>query len=227
MGGRSKQVQDLINQLQTDSQIPLLVAANCDSGGNGACADGTYIASGAQAEASRDTKVAYNAGLVSGREASALGVNVNFDPCVDILFNWRNTIVNTRAYGTNAEDVIRYSQAYLEGLTADCEMMRCIKHFPGDGVEERDQHLVLGVNDLSPEEWDDSFGRVYQYHIDNGVEMIAVPEENQPQPGGSRYLAGDPVGRIDHGFIEGPVGLQRHGHHRCQPHVRHVIRHAP
>ncbi len=181
MGGKSKQVQDLINQLQTDSKIPLLVAANCDSGGNGACADGTYIASGAQAEASGETRVAYNAGLVSGREASALGVNINFDPCVDILFNWRNTIVNTRAYGTNAEDVIRYSQAYLAGLTADCEMMRCIKHFPGDGVEERDQHLVLGVNDLSPAEWDGSFGRVYQYHIDNGVEMImaghiALPE---------------------------------------------------
>ena len=51
-------------------------------------------------------------------------------------------------------------------------MICCIKHFPGDGTEERDQHLVLGVNDLSPVEWDDSFGRVFQHHIDGGVEMI-------------------------------------------------------
>jgi beta-N-acetylhexosaminidase len=171
-GGKSKQVQQLLNQLQTDSKIPLLIAANCDAGGNGACSDGTYIASGAQVEATRDTTVAYNVGLVSGREASALGVNVNFDPCVDILFNWRNTIVNTRAYGTNADDVITYTDAYLKGLTAEREMIRCIKHFPGDGVEERDQHLVLGVNDLSPEEWDASFGRVYRHHIESGVEMI-------------------------------------------------------
>ncbi|MFN2229088.1 MAG: glycoside hydrolase family 3 protein [Anaerolineae bacterium] len=171
-GGKSKPVQALLNQLQTDSKIPLLIAANCDAGGNGACSDGTYIASGAQVEATRDTTVAYNVGLVSGREASALGVNVNFDPCVDILFNWRNTIVNTRAYGTNADDVIKYTSAYLRGLTAEREMIRCIKHFPGDGVEERDQHLVLGVNDLSPEEWDASFGRVYRHHIENGVEMI-------------------------------------------------------
>lgn len=171
-GGKAKQCQELLNQLQTDSKIPLLIAANCDSGGNGACSDGTYIASGAQAEASGDPVVAYNAGLVSGREASALGVNVNFDPCVDILFNWRNTIVNTRAYGTNADDVIKYTNAYLKGLTADTEMIQCIKHFPGDGTEERDQHLVLGVNELSPEEWDASFGRVYKNHIDNGVEMI-------------------------------------------------------
>jgi beta-N-acetylhexosaminidase len=171
-GGASGQVQALLNQLQTDAQIPLLIAANCDAGGNGACRDGTYIASAAQVEATRDTAVAYNVGLVSGREARALGVNVNFDPCVDILFNWRNTIVNTRAYGTNADDVIRYTSAYVAGLKAEGEMVCCIKHFPGDGVEERDQHLVLGVNDLSPEEWDASFGRVYKHHIDNGVEMV-------------------------------------------------------
>ena len=171
-GGQSPQVQALLNDLQRHSRIPLLIAANCDSGGNGACSDGTYIASAAQCEASRDPQVAYHAGLVSAREANALGVNVNFDPCVDILFNWRNTIVNTRAYGTNADDVIKYSSAYIEGYRSVPDMITCIKHFPGDGTEERDQHLVLGVNELSPEEWDASFGRVYRHHIENGVEMI-------------------------------------------------------
>jgi len=181
-GGTAKQCQELLNSLQVASKIPLLIAANCDSGGNGACSDGTYIASGAQSEAARDPQVAYNAGYVSAREAGALGVNVNFDPCVDILFNWRNTIVNTRAYGTNADDVIKYTSAYIEGYRAgaDGSMVTCIKHFPGDGTEERDQHLVLGVNELSPEEWDASFGRVYKHHIEHGVEMfmaghIALP----------------------------------------------------
>ncbi len=173
-GGKAKQCQDLLNSLQAASKIPLLIAANCDSGGNGACSDGAYIASGAQAEAARDPRVAYDAGYVSAREAGALGVNVNFDPCVDILFNWRNTIVNTRAYGVSADDVIKYTSAYIEGYRAGSngDMITCIKHFPGDGVEERDHHLVLGVNDLSPADWDASFGRVYRHHINNGVEMI-------------------------------------------------------
>ncbi len=179
-GGTAKQVQELINSLQEDSKIPLLVAANCDAGGNGAANDGTYIASGAQVEASGDIKVGYNAGYVSGREEAAMGVNVNFDPCVDILKNWRNTIVNTRAYGTNADDVIKYTNAYLEGLDQS-EVIKCIKHWPGNGTEERDQHLVLGVNELSVDAWEDSFGRVYRNHIENGVEMImaghiALPE---------------------------------------------------
>src|SRR5699024_12213934 len=105
--GRKKQViQNLLNDLQRHTKVPVLVAAICDSGGNGACKDGTYIASAAQCEAAQDTKVSYNAGLVSARESSALGVHINFDPCVDILKNWRNTIVNTRAYGTDAEAVI-------------------------------------------------------------------------------------------------------------------------
>lgn len=171
-GGTSAQVQELLNSLQAASKIPLLIAANCDSGGNGACSDGTYIASGAQSEAARDDSVAFAAGLVSAREETALGVNLNFDPCVDILFNWRNTIVNTRAYGTNADDVIRYTDAYVRGLRSERDVLCCIKHFPGDGSEERDHHLVLGENLLSVEEWDDSYGRVYRHHIDAGVEMI-------------------------------------------------------
>lgn len=179
-GGDAKQVQDLLNLLQENSKVPLLIAANCDNGGDGVCSDGTYIASGAQCEASGDPAVAYNAGLVSGREETALGVNVNFDPCVDILRNWRNTIINTRAYGTNADDVITYTSAYIDGLTQS-EVLTCIKHWPGDGTEERDQHLVLGINELGVDEWDDSFGRVYRHHIDRGVEMImaghiALPE---------------------------------------------------
>lgn len=172
MNGSPEQVQGLINELQGYSKVPLLVAANCDSGGDGAVKGGTYISSGAQSEASRDTRVPYLAGLVSAREETALGVNVNFDPCVDILENWRNTIVNTRSYGTNADDVIRYTSAYLDGLTAEREVIQCIKHFPGDGTEERDQHLVLGVNELSKEEWEASFGQVYRHHIERGVEMI-------------------------------------------------------
>lgn len=113
-------------------------------------------------------------------------MNLNFDPCVDILFNWRNTIVNTRAYGDNTDDVIRWTNAYVDGLRegGQGDVACCIKHFPGDGTEERDQHLVLGVNELSPQEWDESFGRVYRNHIDRGVEMImaghiALPEYQQ------------------------------------------------
>ena len=84
-----------------------------------------------------------------------------FNPCADIFMNWRNTIVNTRAFGDHADEVIANVRAYIDGLHQS-NVAACCKHFPGDGVEERDQHLVLGVNDLSVEEWDNSFRIVYQ-----------------------------------------------------------------
>lgn len=172
-GGKSEKVYELLSGLQRNSKIPLLIACNCDSGGDGAISDGTYIASAAQCEASGDEKLAYNAGYVSGREATAIGCNWNFDPCADILYNWRNTIVNTRAYGTKADDVIKYTSAYIKGLRQS-NIASCAKHFPGDGTEERDQHLLLGVNELSCEEWDESFGKVYKHLIDEGLMTIMV-----------------------------------------------------
>ncbi len=179
----SEEVYEFIKNMQDASKIPLLAAANCDNGGDGACTDGTFIASGAMTEAAESEKVAYNAGLVSGREEAALGVNWNFDPCVDILYNWRNTIVNTRAYGNDPDKVIKYTSAYLEGLKDSevGEIASCVKHFPGDGVEERDQHLVLGINDFEPSKWDDTFGRVYKHHIDNGLMSIMAGHIAMPE----------------------------------------------
>lgn len=167
----AQKLQKFINHAQSSSKTPLFIAANCDAGGNGAMKDGTYIASGAQVEASGSEELAYQVGLVSGREAKAIGVNWNFGPNADILFNWRNTIVNTRAYGSNPENVIKYDRAFIKGLN-ESDVLACLKHFPGDGVEERDQHLLLGVNDQSVEEWEESFGKVYQTAIDEGLPTI-------------------------------------------------------
>ena len=44
-------------------------------------------------------------------------------------------------------------------------MVTCLKHFPGDGWEERDQHIVIANNGLSCEEWDETYGKVYRHFI--------------------------------------------------------------
>lgn len=166
-------LQNFINYAQQKSKLPLFVAANCDAGGNGAVSEGTYIASGAQVEAAGDQSIAYNVGYVSGVESKAIGVNWNFGPNADILFNWRNTIVNTRAYGNDPEAIIKYNRSFIEGLR-ESNVMGCLKHFPGDGVDERDQHLLLSVNDLEVEEWENSYGKVYQAAIDEGLQTIML-----------------------------------------------------
>ncbi len=41
-----------------------------------------------------------------------------------------------------------------------------IKHFPGDGVDERDQHLLSSINSLSANEWMESYGTIYRQFIE-------------------------------------------------------------
>ncbi len=156
---------------QENSKLPLLIACNCDSGGSGACSDGTHIATAAACGAADDDMTAWNTGYVSGREGMAVGCNWDFGPVCDLLFNWRNTIINTRAYGKDPDLVIRNCKAYIEGVR-ESDMAVCCKHFPGDGVEELDQHLVMGVNSMECDQWDETFGRVYKEMIDTGIQSI-------------------------------------------------------
>lgn len=160
---------------QKNSKIPLLIAANCDDGGNGCCPEGTFVATQVECGAGAGTENAYHLGLVAGREASAVGCNWMFNPVSDIYMNWRNTIVNTRSFGGEVDKVINNARAYIKGIKDANPNMACTaKHFPGDGVEELDQHLALGVNNLSVEDWENSFGKVYRTLINDGLEAVMV-----------------------------------------------------
>ena len=158
---------------QQNSKIPLLIAVNCETGGNGICKEGTFVATEAECGASGDAETAYWMGKISGREAEAVGCNWNFAPIADIVTNWRNTIVNSRSFGKAPDIVLKMCKEYIRGVK-ESRVLSCVKHFPGDGVEERDQHLVLSINDMDCETWDKTFGDVYKGLIDVGVESIMV-----------------------------------------------------
>ena len=105
---------------------------------------------------------------MAGAECRAIGCNWAFAPIVDIHYNWRNTVITTRAFGNTPEIVIERAKEYFDGISAH-NMVCAIKHFPGDGVDERDQHVVTSYNTLPADEWDKSYGRVYRELIDHGV----------------------------------------------------------
>ena len=86
--------------LQTKSKIPLLIAANTEAGGNGACTDGTEIGLQIKIAATQDAHYAYEMGRVAGIEASAIGCNWSFAPIVDINYNWRNPIISNRSFSS-------------------------------------------------------------------------------------------------------------------------------
>ena len=182
------------NNFQKASRIPLLIASNCEGGGNGGVGGGTYVSCGAATAAGKDEDLAYQAAKVGGIEAMSIGSNWNFAPIVDLLYNWRNTIVQLRAFNHDVDETIRYAKAFFRG-ERECNVATCIKHFPGDGLEENDQHLMLGLNDMDCDTWMDTFGRVYKELIDDGV--MTIMAGHIAQPAWQRALADGPVADAD------------------------------
>ena len=72
------------------------------------------------------------------------------------------------------------TKAYLDGAHTNEGFCCAAKHFPGDGLDFRDQHVANSVNTMTCEEWDASFGKVYRNLIDNGLEAIMAGHIMQP-----------------------------------------------
>lgn len=175
----AKAIRQAHGVLQKESKIPLLLAANLEAGGNGICSDGTYYGRPMGVAATADEQEAYQLGFVSGREAQAVGCNWAFSPIVDIDMNFKNPITNVRTFGSDIDQVIGFSRQQMKGLHEN-GIATAVKHFPGDGVDERDQHLVSTVNSLSVPEWDESYGKVYKAMIEEGALSVMVGHILQP-----------------------------------------------
>jgi beta-N-acetylhexosaminidase len=165
--------------LQANSKIPLLLAANFERGGDGLAVEGTSLGTPMQVAATDDDSMAYRLGVVCGREGAALGANWAFAPIIDIDFNFRNPITNLRTFGSDPARVRRMGVQYVKGVQ-EYGVAASIKHFPGDGVDERDQHLVTSVNSLSCEEWDATYGAAYKACIEAGAMTVMAGHILQP-----------------------------------------------
>ncbi len=174
--------------LQGKSRIPMLLAANLESGGDGIGNEGTFYGRQIQVAASDNVENAYRLGVISGREGAAVGCNWAFAPVIDIDMNFSNPITNVRTYGSDKERVLRMASAYMKGCQENGVAVS-IKHFPGDGVDDRDQHLLPSVNTLSVEEWDATFGYVYKNMIERGAKTVMAGHIMQPAY--TRYFSPD------------------------------------
>lgn len=169
----AKDVVESVNILQNTSKIPMLLAANLEKGANGAILEGTNYASPLEVGATGDVAMAGRLGEICGAEAAAAGLNWAFAPIIDIDYNFRNPITNTRTFGSDPELVRDMGEAYVNAVQAH-GVAASIKHFPGDGWDERDQHLVPSCNDSTRDHWDKTYGAAYAKSIESGALTVMI-----------------------------------------------------
>ncbi len=165
--------------LDAAAKIPLLKAANLEEGGAGAMSDGTLFGWPMLSSASNDEAVVEKFATVCAVEGRRCGINLSFSPVCDLDLNYQNPITNVRSFGSDTDKIKRFTEKYVSSLQSR-GIAACAKHFPGDGVDYRDHHLHVTVNSLSADKWYDTYGRVYENLITNGLMSVMVGHIAQP-----------------------------------------------
>jgi beta-N-acetylhexosaminidase len=132
------------NQLQKDSEFPLLFAADFERGLGMRLNEVTGFPHAMAFGAAGTVEFARQSGRITAMEARALGVQWNWFPDVDVNSNPDNPVINTRSYGEDPSLVGRMAAAYIEGAH-EFGMLTTAKHFPGHGDTDVDSHLAVPV----------------------------------------------------------------------------------
>lgn len=130
----------LVNHLQQQSKLPLLIAADFESGLSTRFSGTTVFPHAMAFGAAGKTEYAESFGKITALEARAIGVDWNFFPVADVNSNPANPIINTRSFGEDPQQVGDMVAAYIRGARSN-GMLTTAKHFPGHGDTATDTHL--------------------------------------------------------------------------------------
>ena len=167
----------VIEEYQKYSKIPLLV---CMDGEQGVVGEKKHMMpSPLCIGASDDEELAYAYGATIAKETAGSGINWTFAPVADLSINELNLLVTQRAMGDRAEKVSHLLPAFIKGYQEN-GLFCTAKHFPGDGVDYRNQHIVKSENSLSKEEWFEQSGKMFKVAIDAGVDSVMVGHISLP-----------------------------------------------
>lgn len=159
--GSLEQRLDCIEHLQQlaleKSGIPIFFGADCEQGISYHCMFGTELPWQMAIGATQNTDYAYWAGVITGKEARASGLDIVFGPVADVITNTKNSIISIRSFGSDPNMVSEFVVNYVRGCQEQ-GVIATLKHFPGHGQVTEDSHLTLPIDSS-----DLSF--IEQYHL--------------------------------------------------------------
>lgn len=134
------EVAAMANQLQRDSDLPLLIAADFERGLASRVSSVPSFPDAMAFGAIGDPAWAEKFGAIVAEESRAIGIQWNLFPVADVNSNPDNPIINTRSFGEDPAQVGELVAAFIKG-SREHGMLTTVKHFPGHGDTGTDSHL--------------------------------------------------------------------------------------
>lgn len=154
-----------------NADIPILITSDFENGCGSMLKGLTPLPYLMSLGAANSEKLAYDYGKATALEARSVGANWSFSPVCDLNINKRNPLVNVRGLTDDVNLAIKLLPQVIKGMQ-DNGLAACAKHFPGDGLDYRDQHIVTTNNTLSFDEWKKKSGKVFEEVIKSGVYSV-------------------------------------------------------
>ncbi|GKX31495.1 beta-hexosaminidase [Vallitalea longa] len=164
---RSKRILDLTIQYNTG--IPVIINADLVNGAGSRLHGGVTFPHQMGCAATDSEDLMESMGEITAREGRANGVHWTFAPVMDPCINLNNPMMHIRTSGDKPEHIMKMNSAFIKGVQKSGMMAATAKHFPGDGLDGRDTHITTLINDLSREEWEKTYGKIWRNIIDSGV----------------------------------------------------------
>lgn len=161
---------DTMDALRAAADIPYLVSSDLE-GSRMSPSFGTEVPNPLALAAVDDVQASATIARIMAEEARAAGINWSFTPVLDINALFRSPIVATRGLGSDPARIRDHALAHIRELQA-AGVAATVKHWPGEGHDDRDQHLVTTINPLSIEDWHATHGMLYRTAIEAGVMSV-------------------------------------------------------
>ena len=186
----------LSNRMQENAKIPLLLSLDAETGIGMRFEDAINFPWAMAVAATGNPEYAGRMGVITGREARAIGMRHVYAPVLDVNNNADNPVINVRSYGENPEDVARFGTAFIAGIQSQ-NVIATAKHFPGHGDTNVDSHRGLPIIDHSRESLEKTELVPFRAAIKSGVASIMIAHIALPQIDGEEikplkeYRGGD------------------------------------
>ena len=170
----------LANRMQALAEVPLLTSLDAETGIGMRFEDAINFPWAMAVAATGHDDYARRIGVITGREAKAIGIHHVYAPVLDVNNNADNPVINVRSFGEDPEDVAKYGTAFIDGLQSS-NVLATAKHFPGHGDTNVDSHRGLPIIDHSRASLDKTELLPFKRAVDAGVGSIMIAHIALPQ----------------------------------------------
>lgn len=203
-------IRKKIKEYSENSKIPILFQEDYESGLGHNVAGMSRLPNMMAVGAANSTELAFQYGNTISSEARSLGFNWLLHPVVDLNYNYLSSLVSTRCMSDDPDKTIKLVSQQMRAMQTN-GVAATIKHFPGDGVDFRDQHTVTTINSFDREKWDQTFGKVYKALIDSGaasvmIGHISLPAYQSPNQDGT-YMPATLSKELITGLLKNKLGF--------------------